>query len=97
MEIQIKDVYKRQDEAFIEKAPLRLNNGIQAPSIQKKHFKPVSYTHLDVYKRQLKEHSLIMKVNMIRTPNLKIECPLPYYNSPCLLYTSRYGTSKNKL
>lgn len=27
------------DEAFIEKAPLRLNNGIQAPSIQKKHFK----------------------------------------------------------
>ena len=27
------------DEAFIENAPLRLNNGIQAPSIQKKHFK----------------------------------------------------------
>ena len=25
----------------------------------------------------LKEHSLIAEVNMIRTPNLEIECPLP--------------------
>ncbi len=33
-------------------------------------------------RRLLKEHSLIAKVNMIRTPNMKIECPLPYYNSP---------------
>ena len=33
-------------------------------------------------RRLLKEHSLIAKVNMTRTPNMKIECPLPYYNSP---------------
>ena len=25
---------------------------------------------------------LLAEVNMIRTPNLEIECPLPYYNSP---------------
>ena len=40
------------------------------------------YNGYSLAKEEEKEHSLIAEVNMIRTPNMKIECPLPYYSSP---------------
>ena len=41
----------------------------------------VSYTHLDVYKRQVVEHVLLIEAHRRRSPQL-----IPH---ACLLYTSR--------
>ena len=56
---------------------------------------PVSYTHLDVYKRQIKDHqwpglAAVGKVERIREIAGKTTSETAYYLlSACLLYTSR--------
>ena len=58
---------------------------------QQKHTKPVSYTHLDVYKRQVEDTSYIATLLMpLSQSDVARACAafsvLPYI---CLLYTSR--------